>query len=811
MTSPVKKSKKKSCIGDTIPDHSTVTLKGLDEKSRTMIEKLFLDESMSEEMRREALVLFAKTFADEAQIPANVEATVSNGLGTDEELLTKESTSSEINAKTSSVLGTDSVPSAKGDIKTLCSPEDRQRIHVGWVAGPSDAREEYDHNIAVYSQRLGCQLYNFVSYPAGGVRRGFWKPTNGESPPPIDLPDVQLQNHLWETYVNAQISLWIDCDSDDEELAAMSEIELWKELNYIAYMGLRSAVIRLKHADSPRLAQVLNQWLWTKNVNLGLWILIPTRFDDLIRLPSDTRDCWTVWANFRKLCSNFHSQKLIAGLQFTVDIDDEFVDKKLLSRWKAEPLATFCVDIDVFVRCSETVQISLPPAHANLLLDLWMPEKGRIMVRGSSEHDTKAYFPFISGIDILKALRAIVRDVNDRPTGITTSGFLVDSNISYIDVLQVPLQPLADNLDSCVYNTFEQDPVKYKRYREAIESAVHDFGELSSRPEYLVLYVLGAGRGPLVTCSIEAERNYNARFRCKQDCLRLEIYVVEKNPNTIVTLRYMNQKVWRNRCVIIESDMRNIPMIATERGYPQPDIIVSELLGSFGDNELSPECLDGITPFLKPSTISIPQAYTSYVAPIMSLHIHQQIKMCGASYWNRGISGHGRNGTTLQADGSYRQCYPQGEYIANMDQIYVAYLRQYCALAEPKPLFTFNHPNFTMESNARSSWVSFEIDRPADLMGFAGYFHMTLYKGIALSIVPSTYSEGMISWFPAVVPLRELYRVQNGDKITLNIERKVDNTGVWYEWFIHHTNNEGDHFATPVQNRNGESYYMKLI
>ncbi len=29
------------------------------------------------------------------------------------------------------------------------------------------------------------------------------------------------------------------------------------------------------------------------------------------------------------------------------------------------------------------------------------------------------------------------------------------------------------------------------------------------------------------------------------------------------------------------------------------DILVSELLGSFGDNELSPECLDGAMRFLK--------------------------------------------------------------------------------------------------------------------------------------------------------------------------------------------------------------------
>lgn len=31
----------------------------------------------------------------------------------------------------------------------------------------------------------------------------------------------------------------------------------------------------------------------------------------------------------------------------------------------------------------------------------------------------------------------------------------------------------------------------------------------------------------------------------------------------------------------------------------QVDILVSELLGSFGDNEVSPECLDGAARFLK--------------------------------------------------------------------------------------------------------------------------------------------------------------------------------------------------------------------
>ncbi len=34
------------------------------------------------------------------------------------------------------------------------------------------------------------------------------------------------------------------------------------------------------------------------------------------------------------------------------------------------------------------------------------------------------------------------------------------------------------------------------------------------------------------------------------------------------------------------------------------------MLGSFGDNELSPECLDGAQTFLHDDGISVPQTYT---------------------------------------------------------------------------------------------------------------------------------------------------------------------------------------------------------
>ena len=50
---------------------------------------------------------------------------------------------------------------------------------------------------------------------------------------------------------------------------------------------------------------------------------------------------------------------------------------------------------------------------------------------------------------------------------------------------------------------------------------------------------------------------------------------------------------WGDQVTIVSSDMRS--WNAPEKA----DILISELLGSFGDNELSPECLDGAQNFLK--------------------------------------------------------------------------------------------------------------------------------------------------------------------------------------------------------------------
>ena len=94
----------------------------------------------------------------------------------------------------------------------------------------------------------------------------------------------------------------------------------------------------------------------------------------------------------------------------------------------------------------------------------------------------------------------------------------------------------------------------------------------------------------------------------------VKIIALDKNPNAIVTLRNMIiQENLQDRVRLISGDMRHLQVEDM-----QGDILMSELLGSFGDNELSPECLIPTEKFLKPQGIYIPWAYTNHLVPISS-------------------------------------------------------------------------------------------------------------------------------------------------------------------------------------------------
>lgn len=165
----------------------------------------------------------------------------------------------------------------------------------------------------------------------------------------------------------------------------------------------------------------------------------------------------------------------------------------------------------------------------------------------------------------------------------------------------------------------------------------------------------------------------------------------------------------------------------------QADILVSELLGSFGDNELSPECLDCAQKLLKPDGISIPSKSVSFINPIMSSKLFNAVRLIP------------RQEPFLREK--------QATYNTHAESGFVVLLKNIYNIDETKPLFEFVHPNrAAVIDNSRYKVLKFKVELDCVLTGIGGYFECVLYKDIIMSINPPTHTVGMPSWFPMYFP-----------------------------------------------------------
>ena len=384
----------------------------------------------------------------------------------------------------------------------------------------------------------------------------------------------------------------------------------------------------------------------------------------------------------------------------------------------------------------------------------------------------------------------------------------------YQDYLQSPLQPLSDNLESITYEVFEKDPVKYEWYERAIGLALadwHPFGKPASSPDgSVVVAVVGAGRGPLVTRVLRAAANTD---------VKVSLWAVEKNPNAYVLLQKYNIEKWGNAVQVIKSDMRSWPgPIFADGHIGHVDILVSELLGSFGDNELSPECLDGVQHVLNPKTgISIPSSYTAHLTPIASPRLHADIM-----------------GRAIADKDAW-----EVPWVVFLHQIqYLSTLTpqatdgQSSKLELPTPnvqqAWEFRHPipqslltqsqvrkgggvlggggggfvggDGANEHNTRFATLRFPCQKRGVCHGLGAYFETVLYEGrinertekglsrkVELSTNPVTMeakSKDMISWFPIFFPLNEPIYVPDESELEVSVWRLTDDCKVWYNWMV---------------------------
>ncbi|RWS17186.1 protein arginine N-methyltransferase 5-like protein, partial [Dinothrombium tinctorium] len=563
-------------------------------------------------------------------------------------------------------------------------------------------------------------------------------------------------------------------DDIDSETFDAKRIE--KQIGYAAHLGLPVILFEspVTHVGITQLARVINSKVSASvGMNMAqMWIQIAisspveqalsTR-NDQIKLEDDkctndegalreefVSDPWQQWNMFRSLIN------LDRRVGIALELNGDLPDQEVLSRWGGEPVKCIVIPTSMFMtnRKGYPVLSRSYQQFIHFLVDK-MARDVQFIVKGLNKHsDIMHYAQYLEHI---RAMQLPTDSVSRFARG-------------YEDYLQIPLQPLMDNLESCTYEIFEKDPVKYKEYQNAIFEAMKTI----ETENELIVMVVGAGRGPLVRATLAAAESLSRK---------VHIYAVEKNPYAIVTLKHIRETDWGGNkgtpfgyVEVIDSDMRD--WVCPRKA----DIVVSELLGSFGDNELSPECLDGVWKCVKKETISIPQSYTSYLAPIMSHKVYSEA-----------------SALKEREKPSYTP----------FEWSYVVHLKNCYLIDKPKPLFTFEHTELhkppSEKDNSRYLSLTFKPSLDCICHGFAGYFETTLFGNIKLGTVHGNHTPGMFSWFPIYFPLHNPINIQKNQNIKVHFWRLINKRAVWYEWCLTQPQ------PTAIHNPNGRSHPIGLL
>jgi len=538
-----------------------------------------------------------------------------------------------------------------------------------------------------------------------------------------------LDSLSWSNLVVANMKLHPDLENIDTPLKSIQASDhLQEQLNWAAFLAVPAVQFQLLD-ESTALASAMTRAMSRGSQEVLYWAIV----DLLKKCDSEENEAlasWRKWNRFRLQCDQHH--RLGCVIRLTENVPVEYGED--YKRWQGEPVKGIIIPKTLF-RLNKSGYPVLLKHHQEFILSL--AHLDPYMMIECDQHYAEFDDMHLYSAYIAKGLwskRTMIDSIQDMTMG-------------FEDTLQMPLQPLSDHLESSTYEIFEKDPIKYAKYREAARLAMIDKHQEEGMDSVTVA-VVGAGRGPLVYETLKAAEEAN---------IKIKLYAVEKNPSAVYIIQRRNEKEWGGVVEVISSDMRDW------RPGQILDIVISELLGSFGDNELSPECLLGAAHLLKNGAISIPQSYTSYAAPISSMTLYNQVR--------RNVR---RNATYLSAF--------EAPYVVRMHNKYV--------LSDVEPVFTYTHPKATAPGDneyRQFKRLQFTVKSDALCHGFAGYFDSVLYKDVKISIHPDTHTEGMFSWYPVYFPIEKGIELSAGAKLSIDIWRCGKDSYRWYEWRVNNS------------------------
>ncbi|KAL1303432.1 hypothetical protein AAFC00_006821 [Neodothiora populina] len=658
------------------------------------------------------------------------------------------------------------------------------------------------------------------------------------------LPDEYISSML------AVTSPWIDLASPDPVIAHVSRQVFNLEVAYAAFCGVNNMVI-----EGPRLQGNVAIPVYARSIvqalNVGPYLNLQIRLPmtaksskdetqnprhmasrmrsryaeaaDIASTSSDSLRSWDAWELIRTVCK-FHGRLSVA-----LSIPQKLPSMEIQSRWFSEPLrlielheSTFMRNAKGFPVLSKAIQ-ALITRYTRLKTSPWIllsdvgaiPTDDELDAANPAEDELPTPAQASSANRMpkrpkqkdltphLSYIRHLQRSQPPRP--------IIDRFASgYQDFLQSPLQPLTDNLESITYEVFEKDPVKYEWYERATAAALVDLKKTLNRD--IVVAVVGAGRGPLMTRALKASASTG---------ISILPYAVEKNPNAYVLLQNRNatDPLWGKRVQVVKTDMRAWAGPTLPSGeVGKVDILISELLGSFADNELSPECLDGVQHVLHPDHgVSIPTSYTAHFTPIASPKIYSDLlSRTGAGAEDRWelpyVSMLHQFDNLCLASAAKDSTTPSSKDDKAATEPLQPDVQQAWEFTHPIPQAILAQSQLRRggsaaagfggavggdgwnEHNARFSKSTFTCTNRGVCHGLGGYFETVLYeskaqggKKIELSTNPVTMdqkSKDMISWFPIFFPLKTPMYFPDKAEVEVSMWRQTDDRKVWYEWIV---------------------------
>jgi type II protein arginine methyltransferase len=649
--------------------------------------------------------------------------------------------------------------------------------------------------------------------------------------PALTPVDSSLTPHDSISQLVAVTSPWIDLCSPDPVIANISLQVFNLEVAYAAFCGIQNVIVPgpylpdgsmySTHSGLPLFARAIKEALsMAPYIHFQILLpMCPTRFGTWStndsghlsnfearqfflskdHLTTGLWAAWEAWNLVRSIC-NYHGRFSVALV-----VPKYLPPAKIQARWNAEPLKILIFPEPTFVpnKYSQPVlskhhQVLLS-RYMRLRITPWIilndvgPVPSSVVSSPDPTPHEAAALSTMTRVSTdptphLSYFRALQQKQPQKPP-------MDRFGAGYQDYLQMPLQPLADNLESVTYEVFEKDPVKYELYEQAISYALLEWSKLgksvSSENDSVVIAVAGAGRGPLVTRALHAAEIAG---------VPVEVWAVEKNPNAYVLLQHRNQESWDGKVTVVKSDMRAwMGPIRPDGSTGKVDILVSELLGSFADNELSPECLDGVQHVLNPTHgISIPASYTAFLTPIATPRLHASVLSkvapdMPAFDYPYVVMLHSYDFLAYSTPDHKTKSL----FASDVSSVVDAPLALKTPVILPAWSFTHPAPQSVLEQaalrrggsaagggggpmggegsnahNNRFEQLRFQCPDRGECHGFAGYFESVLYASevrdedededeelavVELSTNPLTMdkkSKDMISWFPIYFPLK---------------------------------------------------------